>query len=291
MPLTYTQKKARIGRITSSVAPAILGADRYVGWHGAYRRIMGLHDEPETEPMQIGTALEKPIGMLAAKRLQLKYQKAIFKRHGEHPSWIGDSTDCLFLDDEGEIAAIGEVKTAGLGKAQEYGDEGEIPQYVQVQAQHHLMHWPSAVCYVITLLATRGPLTLRIDPVYRDQKMQRLMLDTYTEFHRKHIVPKEPPFPDDKEETARWLDSQPLGDGAAEMPPKMVNAIRERAEYRQQIRALEDQVRGIDNMLKSALLEHGEMRHGDMRVSITEVPAASYTTTRKAYRRLVFKGV
>jgi hypothetical protein len=151
--LTPEQKRLRLGLITSSNAAAALGRDPNTSPRRAKSRILGQEVDITLEAMQRGNLLEQPTIDFVADALRMEAIEAPFIAHKD--GWSGDSTDALLADPAtGEVKALVEAKTVGLGGRDAWGKEmtDEVPPKVLIQCHWHLIHHPDiALCYVPVL--------------------------------------------------------------------------------------------------------------------------------------------
>jgi putative phage-type endonuclease len=86
--------EARRGRITASIAGAILGLNKYCSAKKAWRIIKGVEVEGSNEHIARGNRLEEPARKLYEVRHGVKVQEAGFVVHRQLP-WLGSSPDGL----------------------------------------------------------------------------------------------------------------------------------------------------------------------------------------------------
>jgi predicted phage-related endonuclease len=158
MALTLEERAARKGRITSSIAAAILGMDPYTSPYGARLKLLGLDEHSTSKAAERGNYCEVACLNYAADRaaeqygIPITWMKPEFAPHKN--GWSGASTDAFLVKkDGGEMLALVEAKTAS--QTDDYGEPGtdEIPDRHIVQCCWHLYHHPAAsICYVPVLL-------------------------------------------------------------------------------------------------------------------------------------------
>lgn len=153
--LTNDQKNQRIGRITSSIAAAALGLDDNKTPIQAWRDIKGLLPDVTNKATDRGNRLEDIVLDYPADNHGFLRSRPAFVPHPTIP-FFGDSADAYYLDKvTKQLVALGEGKTAALGMAKKWGDEGtdDVPLATLIQSQWHLIHHrPVDVCYVPLLV-------------------------------------------------------------------------------------------------------------------------------------------
>lgn len=197
--LTVEQLEARKGKITSSIAAACLGLHPYLTPLQAKARILGLDGFIRNKATERGNRLEESILSYAADVYGLSWNYAQFRIHPEF-SWSADSCDATYgskTSREGPfVVAIGEGKTAALGPASEYGEEGtdDVPMHVLIQCHWHLIHWPEVdLCYVPVLIGGYQ-FEFRCYEVHRDSELEGNLLQSLEKWHYEYITcDKEPP--------------------------------------------------------------------------------------------------
>ncbi len=194
--LDSAQLAARRGKITSSVAAGALGLNPRMTPIQAWESILGLSTFDGNKATERGNRLEDITLDYPADELGLVRLRAPFRAHPSIP-WLADSADAAYArpDDPAKIVAIGEGKTAALGVASDYGEEGtdQISSGALVQAHHHLIHWPEVdVCYVPVLVGGYA-FEFRLYKVERDEAFAGAMIEALEKWHRDHIVTERPP--------------------------------------------------------------------------------------------------
>lgn len=271
--LTPEHKAKRIGRVTSSTAPAILGVDEYASPLDAWLHITGEDDgspkdETQARMFERGNALEDTILDWGAKRLGLRRVPAKFRVHADH-DWLGDSADALYIDDGPDGAkvpyAVAEGKSVAMGAAHRYGDEmtDTMPMHTLVQSHVHLAHWPDAErCYVPILIGGYD-FSFRMHKVERSPDFERILIDKLGEWFHRHITAGTPPPPTAKDTElllkryAGHVDKDPLPP-TPEIRSLGIDKIRAREERKEAV----VREKTIENQLR-ALIGHHEECLGD----------------------------
>lgn len=197
--LTAEQLEARKGKITSSIAAACLGLHPYLTPLQAKARILGLDGFTGNKATERGNLLENAILSYPSELYNLNWDHAPFRKHPEF-IWSADSCDALYASGESyyrsSIDAIGEGKTAALGPASEYGEDGtdDIPMHVLVQCHWHLIHWPEVdLCYVPVLIGGYQ-FQFRCYQVKRDVELEKNLLQSLEKWHYEYLIcDKTPP--------------------------------------------------------------------------------------------------
>jgi predicted phage-related endonuclease len=199
--LTEEQREARRGKITSSLVAGCLGLNPYQTRIAAALEARGTnddHEEPQNaKALQRGNKLEDVVLGHVADEMGWTWSRPEFRLHPHH-AWAGDSCDAVYHTQDGDLVAIGEGKTAALGSAQGFGEEGtdEVPTACLLQAQWHLAHWPEVdVCWVPVLV---GGFTFefRLYRVGRERELQAVLFEDLAQFWEKYVHGNELPEPE-----------------------------------------------------------------------------------------------
>lgn len=192
--LSPEHQAQREGRITSSLAAACLGLDRWKTPLKAWLEITGRSQFAGNRATKRGNKLEDAILDYPAEELDLTRVDAPFVSLEDYP-WAGDSCDALYFDGD-SLALLGEGKSAAFGMARSYGEEGtdEIPDSVLVQCHWHLVHRPAAPRCVVPVLVGGYDFSFRLYYVDRDLELEGQLLERLARWHRDYVVAdKEPP--------------------------------------------------------------------------------------------------
>ena len=210
--LSEAQLKARVGKITSSVAAGVLGVNPRMTQLEAWMRITGrLPPVPENKAMRRGNRLEELVLDYPAEELGLVRTAAPFRQHPDFP-WAGDSADALYWAPE-DIGAetspvtllaagvrptyVGEGKTASGGVAKSYGEEGsdDVHPGTLVQSHWHHIHWPevSRRSCLVPVLVGGFAFEFRIYYVARNDEFAAAIMEDCARWHRDHVVADKPP--------------------------------------------------------------------------------------------------
>jgi hypothetical protein len=209
--LTPEQKKARLGKITSSTAAACLGLDPNTSQIDAQCRILGTAEEddkpePNQKAIDRGNRLENYILDYGADVLAEELGRPVFRTGAPFRSiapWIGDSCDALYWpdlkardgSDYDELLAIGEGKSVNRRVAEDYGDEfsDEIPHHTLIQSHIHLVHWPEVDECLVPVLVGGYKFEFRCYVVKRDKEFEDIILHDLKEWHDRYITGQEIP--------------------------------------------------------------------------------------------------
>ena len=184
--LTTEQRKARAGKITSSIAAGALGLNPRMTPIQAWLAARGEAPDIDTKATQRGNRLEGLILDSVAEELGLIRKSAEFRSKAP---WAGDSTDALYFDGD-ELVAIGEGKSASLGISKEYGEEGtdEVPESTLIQSHWHLWHWPEVrICWVPVLVGGYA-FEFRRYRVDHDEELEGILVQDLERWHRDYVV-------------------------------------------------------------------------------------------------------
>lgn len=263
--LTPEQKRLRLGRITSSNAAAALGRDPHASPRRAKTRILGQDVQVTLEAMQRGDLLEQPTVNFAAVALRLEAAPAPFVAHEN--GWSGDSTDALLSDPKtGEVKALVEAKTVGLGNRDAWGQEmtDEVPQNVLIQCHWHLLHHPYVdLCYVPVLF---GGYDFRFGlyVVGRNQAFSTRIYEDCKAWHAKYIVgDEEVPCTGLDDDTQLLKSCYPFdNDETIEAPPQAARWVQDYAECKKRrddaLKTYEEVRNRIRDCIKDAAAMYGD---------------------------------
>jgi predicted phage-related endonuclease len=252
--LTDEQRKARIGKMTSSVVAAALGLNPRMTPFQAWLAIRGEGENlDESRIIQRGNRLEALVLDEPCERYGWVRRDAEFR---SVKPWAGDSADALYLDSSGErILAMGEGKTHGMGLAHEYGEENtdEVPGHVLVQSHWHLIHWPEAPRCVVPVLLGGYEFVFRLFNVERDNELHGLLMQDAEKWHRDYIV-------GDKAPPAEAGDNELLSQryrkhskGYAEDTPEIARLVQRRMDAYAAIKEAEKAKGGAEALLKQII--------------------------------------
>jgi hypothetical protein len=195
--LTESERSARIGRITSSIAAAIFNCDPYTSPYGARRKILGLDEPtPGTAATERGDFCEVACLDYAASRLNASWKKPAFAAHSN--GWTGASTDAIFYQEGGGILGLGEAKTVGHHSVDDWGQplSDHIPDRYLIQCCWHFYHWPNAsTCYVPVLFGGYK-FSFELYVVRRNDALINQLIHDARRWYEAHIVGDAPLEPD-----------------------------------------------------------------------------------------------
>jgi hypothetical protein len=192
--LTEEQKKARLGKMTSSVLCAALGLHEKASPLDAYLAITEGKNIPETKPLQRGNLLE-PVVLeypTVYRGEPWRWDKAQFRAHPARP-WSADSADAVYWrDGQVSIEAIGEGKTVAGTVADEYGIEGtdQVARPTLIQSHWHLDHWPEVDECLVPVLVGGFRFEFRLYVVRRDANFEGMLVEEAERFMRDYVEPK-----------------------------------------------------------------------------------------------------
>ena len=181
---------ARKGRVTSSVAAAVLGLDPDMTPLQAWMSITGRERFDGNKATVRGTVLEPVVLDYPTLGGELKRTPARFV--GPEGAWWGDSSDCLY---HGDDLFVGEGKTVAQGLVGRWGDDGtdEVPDKVLVQSLWHLHAWPETRACIVPVLFGGYKFEFRQYSVERDADLIGDIVERCERWHRDHVVADRPP--------------------------------------------------------------------------------------------------
>lgn len=197
--LSEAQKKARIGKMTSSVVAGALGFDPRSTPLQTWLKITGRESFDGNKATERGNRLEDLILDYPCEVHALHRGDAPFRKNGHMP-WAGDSVDATYYEDHdpepgSTLRAIGEGKSASLGIARGYGEEGtdDIPETALIQSHWHLIHWPEVdVCFVPVLVGGWA-FEFRLYEVKRNPEMERKLVTKAHAWWERYVKTDNPP--------------------------------------------------------------------------------------------------
>lgn len=205
--LTDDQKRFRLGKITSSEIPAIVGVSPFAGGTplGAYFRILGEAEVEESESMREGSDLEAAIGAAFARAHPEFAVEPGISIQGPR-TYFAATPDFIVSHSRPERDRVGvlECKAVGRGRAGDWSDNGEarIPEHVLVQ-----IYW-QMYCTGLRRAWARaffGPGDFLEIEVERNEEAEGILADIAESFYRRHVEPRVPPEPTDNAEAVEQL--------------------------------------------------------------------------------------
>ena len=203
--LTEEQRRARLGRVTSSNAAGALGLSDYMSPIQAMLSIKGqAPDISDSSAVVRGNLCEGPVLQFPCHELGLRYREAPWVEIGE---WAGDSADGRYYDADGNHVAMAEAKTVGLGSAHLYldpassTDGSNIARSTWIQACWHLMAWPKVPECLIPVLIGGFDFSFRLYRVKRDDELIGLIRKDLYKWWSDHIVGDELPVVTGKDDS------------------------------------------------------------------------------------------
>lgn len=182
--LTDEQKKARIGRVTSSIVSAVLGRNPFTSPRMAKERILGRSDFEGNEYTRWGDIAEPAMLQHVRDTLGVGVLVPPFKPIDD---WAGDSADGVVVAPEkaenpGKVLAVVECKTASY----DWGDE--VPEHYVDQCHWHMLAYPtSKYCLVPVIFGGRVP-RLEMYEVPRDEERISEMVEAAQAWHQQYII-------------------------------------------------------------------------------------------------------
>lgn len=201
------------------------------------------------EPVAWGSILEAVVANQYQERNGVKIQRR--RRLVRHPRFpfIGAHIDRLILDGKGIL----EVKTTGLGKMGDWGDEAEeVPPRYLFQVQHYLGVLGREYVDFAVLFGGQFYRQFRIE---RDEAFISNIVDLEGELWDR-IQRRDPPDPADSAGASRrWPKSVPAEVQADAM---QAMAARRLARIRRAKKVLEDREGEMELVVKAALADRGD---------------------------------
>ncbi|WP_413936943.1 YqaJ viral recombinase family protein [Nitrospira sp. BLG_1] len=216
--LTEEQLKERQSHWTATDSARAISGE-YGGLFAVVSEKLGAPPQPENEAMEIGSALEGPLGQWAINKLReagwqvLGKQVPAFSK--THPQ-LSATVDVSMVNNIGESSeyACVELKTAGFASAytdnSDWGDvdSQDIPLYVMIQVHHQMLCTGDQFCFVAAWVHGRGRLLYRIE---RDEKICDAIVAVYEHVWDNYVAKKVlPPITEDcAEQALAFYKNQP----------------------------------------------------------------------------------
>ncbi|MFH1614886.1 MAG: YqaJ viral recombinase family protein [Planctomycetota bacterium] len=225
MAITAKQLKRRKNHIGSSDMLAVLGGDIYKSAFDVFLEKTGqLTEQKENKQMFAGTMFES--GVLDYAEQMLGKLKRNQRRIAPDGLPIASNTDAMVVSDGSPVDA----KTSGLFGPlnKDWGEPGtdEIPNYVIVQAQTHILCCRSDVCYIPAFLAGRG---FQMFIVHYNERLIQMIREEAVKFWEYVKAVQPPP------------DTQPTMRAISRMirePDKIINIPNEPVELWQKTKEI-----------------------------------------------------
>jgi putative phage-type endonuclease len=210
--LTDEQKKERLLGIGGSDVAAVAGISKYMSPLELYL-IKIEETEPDdftNEAIEWGNELEPIVAAKYAQKMGVEIEKPT--KAIVHPEyyWMRCNLDFVVKG----TSIVGECKTAGF-LGEEWGDEStdQIPPDYLLQCANNAIvseHLYGTTQVVLPVFSGgRGGLKLRVYNYYRNEKLERRVIDITRKFWKEHVEPRMPPTPTSlKEACIRWPEAQ-----------------------------------------------------------------------------------
>ncbi len=267
--LTEEHKKARLGRVTSSVAAAVLDLDPYSSPYDAMLRITGQSTFEGNQATRRGTWLEPALLQFLRDKTGMDVKPAPFVSHED---WSGDSADGLLVNSLGETHAVVEAKSVGLHSMHQWGDPGtdDIPEHYLVQCHWHMLHHPQADVCLVPAIFERG-LTFEIYEVPRDRAFEAHIQQTARDWHQRHIINKEPvPVGASHADTQALTKKHPRDwDPLLECSEDLASLLLRRVEADKKSKDAKKELDKINNELRSVIGDHSGIDAAALGYSVT----------------------
>lgn len=270
------------GKIGSSDAAALLGVSPWCSRLELYARLIGAVERPEIgdlEHIQIGLALEAPIGEMLAERLEMDLVPwGDLLESTAHP-WAIATPDWRTPD--GEPVEIKTVGTAALGK----WSEGDIPPQYACQVQHQCLV-TGADQGIIAALTAAPAFRLVWGWVPRDEAVIDEIRRAGDDMMRR-VAEEDPPPPDDSESASAAITALYPETEVEEFAALSGEAVAwdERLEVvKAESKALDAEKRELTNKIKAAI---GPAAGGVLPNGVS-YKASRYTVAAKVIERNEF---
>lgn len=236
----------RRNAIGGSDAPSVIGVNPYSSPYAVYCDKLGmLPAKEENEAMRQGTDLESYV----ARRFEMQTGKKVRKCNSilynpEYP-FAHANVDRLIL---GEDAGL-ECKTTSQLNMKKFKN-GEYPANYYVQSMHYMMVTGAAKWYLAVLIYSKEFLVFEIE---RDEDEIQALAKAEKEFWDNHVATNQPPEADSSRSTEEALGivfDLPAG-GELIATSEQETYIKSLIDLKAQKKELEDEIRGIENAIKS----------------------------------------
>lgn len=188
--LDEATKERRKRKMTSSRIAAALGHDPDKSPIAVWEEILGIAKDFEGNKLtDRGDILENTVLKYGADVCGAKdWYVPPLQEHAN--GWAADSCDAIYTDDWGEVVALAEGKTVGMGVASQYGQEGtdQVPRKVLVQACWHLLHYPAAPRAVVPILVGGYEFVFKHFVIERNNEWLGLLMQDAEKWYLDHVV-------------------------------------------------------------------------------------------------------
>lgn len=187
MSLTVKQLEARKKYLGASDSPAILGLSPFATPGDVYWSKVADVPQKEAEHLDTGNWLEGPLVEWAAEKLGVKVD---YRNRTRVKDFMACNVD---MKVPGQAQSI-EAKVVGPDHADKWGEEGtdQVPDYVQVQAQHQCHVADLELVWVPALICRFRPVRV-LYRVERHEGLIQTIVEKEREFWEQHVVPRVPP--------------------------------------------------------------------------------------------------
>ena len=194
MPITEKQRLARVKKLGSSDAPAILGVSPWQTATDVYwSKCTPITEADPTQAMRTGNRLEGALIEFAQEELAAPIKRNQYRvSHELDEGMLAANLDGIVV---GKSEGV-ECKYVGQSMADQWGDPGtdEVPDHVIVQVQHAMYCAELERMWVAAAVA-RYSLEWRLYCVRRHEPLVRLIVEREMAFWENHILTGIPPAP------------------------------------------------------------------------------------------------
>ncbi len=291
---------ARQPAIGASESGAALGLSPWESPYSLWVRKMKLVHEKDisSEPcVEWGNRLEPYVVEAFGEHTgrEVRHNDSYTVAVSDNEEWLSATLDAVQFarDDEQELAELGpgalEIKTTGEWAFKNCWEDGKPPLFTQVQLQQQ-MHCSKLKWGSIAVLVAGQKFywhTERYNPSFWDQALPRL-----GEFWRCVLEGEQPEIDGHKATTEMLAKLYPESNGeVVALPSGFTQVCRQLAEAKAARKEADEQVRALENRIKSAMGEAEVGACGEFLVRYPTIQRKGYTVESTEYRRLTIKEV
>lgn len=242
MSLSPAQLAARLGKVTASVAPAVVLGQL----SKAYGEIWQIVPFEGNAMTRLGDALEAPLLDYCSAEYGFLWGKIGTVWHPEHP-WLGATPDAtITLPDGREIG--GEVKCRMSFEGWGRDDTDEVPDDIRIQVVIQQACTGVEETWIFALTAGLP----RRYIIKRDRELELNTIRVLEHFYREHVEPKKPPPVDGSPECTellKWMYRRPAPNflpATSELEALVSDAVKldaEASEAKKRADAIKNQIR------------------------------------------------
>ena len=260
--------------IGGSEASAILGVNPYATPLSVYMDKIGKAQEKEAnEAMRQGTDLEDYVARRFMEETGFRVKKLNkILQHPEYP-WMRANIDRDIVKEDAGL----ECKTTSPYTKFKF-DEGEINPHYYWQCQHYMAVTGASRWYLAVLVLGKSFHVFQID---RDESAIATLTEAEKTFWQDHVQRKAPPLPTGTEADGDAVNALYPAASDEQAPAdleEMNDLLNLRALKKKEIAALEEQVDGIEQMIKMAMRDSEKGTSSGWSVSWTNTVSSRVDT-------------